>query len=77
LATIVVPAEVRGAYLGLTITVGSLCFVGAAPLAVSSISDLLGGQAMLAEALAIVCSAASALGAVVFAYGIRQCATPS
>jgi MFS family permease len=68
LSIIVIPAELRGLYLGITITAGSLFFVGLAPLAVSALSGTLGGMAMIGKALTLVCAAASLLGAMVFAF---------
>lgn len=71
LSIIVIPGELRGAYLGMTFVVGSLFFVGLAPLMVSGLSGLLGGQRMIGHALAFVCAAASLLGAAVFALSAR------
>lgn len=68
---IVIPGELRGAYLGMTFVVGSVFFVGLAPLAVSALSDVLGGGNMIGEALALMCAAASLLGAAVFALSSR------
>jgi len=71
LSIIVIPGELRGFYLGITFTVGSLFFVGLAPLAVSLLSGFLGGEAMIGRALAIVCASAGLLGAVVFSLSAR------
>lgn len=71
LSIIVIPGELRGVYLGATFTVGSIFFVGLAPIAVSALSGLLGGEPMIGRALAIVCASASLLGAVVFAFSAR------
>jgi MFS family permease len=71
LSIIVIPGELRGFYLGITFTVGSLFFVGLAPLAVSMLSGFLGGEAMIGRALAIVCASAGALGAIVFGLSAR------
>ena len=71
LSIIVIPGELRGLYLGMAFTVGSVFFVGLAPLAVSSLSGLLGGEAMIGKALTIVCAAASLLGATVFALSAK------
>lgn len=68
---IVIPGELRGAYLGMTFVVGSVFFVGLAPLAVSTLSGVLGGGGMVGEALALICAAASLLGAAVFALSSR------
>jgi MFS family permease len=72
LSMIVIPGEVRGLYLGVTITVGALFFIGVAPLLVSSLSGALGGPGMIGLALTIVCGAASLLGAVALIGGRRQ-----
>ena len=66
-----IPGELRGFYLGITFAVGSLTFVGLAPLLVSEISGLLGGEAMIGRALAMVCIAASLIGTTVFASSAR------
>lgn len=71
ISIIVIPGELRGAYLGMTFVVGSLFFVGLAPLMVSSLSGVLGGQQMIGHALAFVCASASLLGATVFALSAR------
>jgi MFS family permease len=68
LGTIVIPGELRGVYLALSVTIGALFFVGVAPLVISSLSDLLGGEAMLGEALAIACAVASLMGALILAF---------
>lgn len=67
LATIAIPGEVRGFYLGITITAGSVFFVGLAPLMISGLSSLLGGEAAIGQSLSIICTAVSLLGAFVFA----------
>jgi MFS family permease len=71
MATIVIPGELRGLYLGLMLTLGSLCFIGIAPLAVSGLSGILGGEAMIPQSLAIVCTGMSLVGAAAFAAGTR------
>jgi MFS family permease len=71
LSIIVIPGELRGLYLGMTFTVGSVFFVGLAPLAVSGLSGALGGEAMIGKALSIVCATASLMGAAVFALSAR------
>ena len=71
LSIVVIPVEIRGFYLGISFTFGSIFFVGVAPLAVSMLSELLGGGVMIGNALAIVCCAASLLGAAVFALSSR------
>ena len=71
LATVVVPSELRGLYLALTVTVGALFFIGVAPLAVSSLAGAFGGSAMIGQALGVVCGVTSLLGASVLAFSRR------
>lgn len=71
LATIVVPGELRGLYIAITVTVGAIFSVGLAPVIVSHLSHSLGGPPMIGKALAIVCVITSAIGAVVFGFGRR------
>ena len=63
LTLIVIPGELRGLNIGISLVVGALFFVGLAPLAVSGLSGALGGEGKVGEALAIVCGTASALTA--------------
>lgn len=65
LTLVVIPAELRGFNFGITLVVGSLFFVGLAPLAVSGLSSILGGEAMIALALTIVCVTMTALNAII------------
>jgi MFS family permease len=78
-STIVIPSELRGLYLALTLTVGSFFSYAVAPLAISILSGALGGPGMIGKALAIVCGGTSILGSVVFAFGKRYfpCETPT
>jgi hypothetical protein len=69
LATIVVPGELRGLFVAVTVTGAALFCIGVAPLLVSGLSGALGGPAKIGEALSIVCGTASLLGAAVFAIG--------
>jgi MFS family permease len=69
LAIVAIPGELRGIYVAITITVGSLVFMGIAPLAVSGLASILGGPDTIGQALAIVCCGTSLLGAVVFTFG--------
>lgn len=71
IATIVIPNEVRGTCLSLTMVVGAFFGMGLAPLLVSSLTGTLGGTQMLGKSLALVCLASSAIGVVVFAFGSR------
>jgi MFS family permease len=70
-ATIVVPGELRGLLIALTITVGATFLIGLAPLAVSGLSGLLGGEVMIGRALAIVCAVSSLGATIVFGFGSR------
>jgi MFS family permease len=67
LTLIVIPGELRALNVGISLIVGSVFFIGLAPLAVSGLSSLLGGESSLPQALAIVCVSASLLNAVVLA----------
>jgi MFS family permease len=71
LSIVIIPVEIRGFYLGISFTFGSIFFVGLAPLAVSMLSGALGGGVMIGNALTIVCCGASLLGAAVFALSSR------
>jgi MFS family permease len=72
LTLIVIPGELRGLNLGISIVVGALFFIGLAPLAISGLSNLLGGEDMIGEALTIVCAVASLMNAVVLAFSGRH-----
>jgi len=63
---VVIPGELRGVYLGITYTAGALFFMGLAPLVVSELSGILGGERMIGPALAMVCATASLAGAAIF-----------
>jgi MFS family permease len=67
----VIPGELRGLNLGVSVVIGSVFYIGLAPLVVSALSTSLGGPASLGEALTVVCVAASALNAVVLAWSAR------
>jgi hypothetical protein len=72
MGTVALPGELRGLYLGLMLTLGALCFIGAAPSIVSMLSTALGGEAKIGVALAAVCAGASVAGAAIFAIGTRR-----
>ncbi|MDB6009723.1 MAG: transporter [Gammaproteobacteria bacterium] len=72
LGTIVIPGELRGVYLAITVTAAATFGMGVAPLAVSSLSDWIGGPPMIGRALSIVCAATSLVSAGVFAWGSRN-----
>jgi hypothetical protein len=69
LATIVVPGDIRGLFVAVTVTGAAIFCVGVAPLVVSALSTALGGPTMLAPAVTIVCLITSIAGAVVFITG--------
>jgi MFS family permease len=72
LSTIVIPNELRGTYLSMTMVVGALFGLALAPLLVSSLSGVLGGPAAVGKALAIVCVISSVLAAAIFVRGSRH-----
>jgi hypothetical protein len=72
LFTIVVPDELRGLCMALLVAINILVAMGASPLAVSLLSDAMGGTAKIGEALMIV-SIATCLGAAfTFASGRKS-----
>jgi MFS family permease len=71
LTLIVIPGELRGLNLGVSVVIGSVFYIGLAPLTVSELSTLLGGPTRLGEALAIVCLAANLFNTIVFASTAR------
>lgn len=72
---VVLPGDLRGLYLGISLTVAALFSMGVAPLVVSTLSGALGGPMMIGKALAIVCAGTSVLGAVVFILASRHFAS--
>lgn len=54
LTLVVIPGELRGLNVGISLVVGSLFFMGLAPLGVSGLSGVLGGEAKIGEALALL-----------------------
>jgi len=72
LVTIVAPNELRGLCMSALAAVSMLFGVAAAPLAVSLLSDALGGMAMIGKALSLICVAASVFAAVAFAFARRH-----
>ena len=76
LGTIVIPGEVRGLYLALTITLAAFFFIGLAPLAVSGLAGELGGPEKINAALAVVCTTTSILGAAIFFFTRRYFPMP-
>jgi MFS family permease len=71
LATVVVPNEVRALYLSLSNGCGAIFGVALAPLAVSLLSEALGGPAQLGAALTLVCIISSACGVACLLFGRR------
>jgi MFS family permease len=67
-----IPSELRATNLGISAVVGSLFFVGLAPLTVSLIAAALGGESEIGYGLAIVCVATSTTNAVLFGYSARR-----
>jgi MFS family permease len=72
LTLIVIPGELRALNVAVSLIVGVIFAIGLAPLAVSGLSGVLGGESPLPPALALVCSSACLLNAVVFAWGARH-----
>jgi MFS family permease len=56
---IVVPNELRGLFVAVSMATSALVGIAAAPILVSGLSTLLGGASMLGTALAIVCTVSS------------------
>jgi predicted MFS family arabinose efflux permease len=77
LTLIVIPGELRALNVGVSLIVGSVFFIALAPLAVSGLSGVLGGEGALPQALAIVCASASLVNAIYFASGARHFPTAS
>lgn len=69
---IVIPSELRGLNLGITIVIGAVFFTGLAPLTISLVSGALGGEHMVGPALALVCGTATVLNAAIFLFGIPK-----
>jgi len=72
LFTIVVPDELRGLCMALLVAINILIAMGASPLAVSLLSDAMGGNAKIGEALMIVSIAACLSAAFTFASGRKS-----
>jgi hypothetical protein len=71
LTLIVIPGQLRALNVGVSLIIGSVFFIGLAPLAVSGLSGVLGGASALPQALAIVCASASLVNTAVLAWGAR------
>jgi predicted MFS family arabinose efflux permease len=72
LTLIVIPGELRALNVAISLIVGSVFFIALAPLAVSGLSGILGGEGALPQALAIVCGVASLVNAIYFASVARH-----
>lgn len=70
--TVFLPNELRGLSIGAFIAIAGLIGYGLAPTAVAGVSGLLGGEAHLAPALAIVGVATSALAFFAFLAAMRR-----
>jgi MFS transporter, Spinster family, sphingosine-1-phosphate transporter len=71
LFTVIVPNELRGVCLSI-LTMINLAFAGAmAPLAVSLLSQGMGGPTMLGKSLAVTCAVAGFASAAIFAFASR------
>ena len=73
--TVLLPNELRGLSIGAFISVAGLVGFGIAPPLVALASDLMGGEQHLAEALALVGVATSALGFLGFWLAMRRAPT--
>jgi hypothetical protein len=71
LLTIMIPSELHGLCLSVTIGANTIFGVALAPIVVSRISAAIGGVTSIGEALALVCVAAGTLSAAMFLYGRR------
>jgi predicted MFS family arabinose efflux permease len=71
LFTVVIPNELRGLCMSMSLAVNVL-FVGLAPLLVSYLSGMTGGPSMIGKALALVCVATNLIAAAAFAFGIQH-----
>lgn len=70
--TVFIPNELRGLCIGAFIAVAGLIGFGLAPWLVTQVSALMGGEAMLAEALALVGITVSALSFFAFLLAMRR-----
>lgn len=74
LITIVVPGEILGLCLSLSVGANTLFSVALAPLGVSALAGAIGGGKMIGDALAAVCVAAGFVSAILFTVGTRHMA---
>jgi MFS family permease len=69
---VLLPNELRGICIGLFIAVGGTIAFGLAPLLITVVSTLLGGEAHLGMALAIVGAVTAALASIAFPWAMRH-----
>lgn len=74
--TVLLPNELRGLCIGAFIAVAGLIGFGLAPWIVTRVSAVMGGETMLAEALAIVGVSVSTLSFLAFIMAMRQVPEP-
>jgi MFS family permease len=74
--TVLLPNELRGLCIGAFIAIAGLIGFGLAPWIVTQVSGLMGGEAMLAEALALVGVVVSALSFFAFLLAMRRAPEP-
>ena len=74
--TVLLPNELRGLCIGAFIAIAGLIGFGLAPWIVTQVSGLMGGEAMLAEALALVGVIVSALSFFAFMLAMRRAPEP-
>lgn len=70
--TVLVPNELRGLCIGAFIAVAGLIGFGLAPTLVVAVSDLMGGERFLAQALALVGAIVSAASVACFYFAMRR-----
>ncbi|PAX07716.1 MFS transporter [Sphingomonas lenta] len=73
--TTLIPNEARGLTVGLFVAVAGLIGFGIAPTLVTAVSELLGGEAHLAPALAIVGTVTGVMAVLAFALAVRNAPT--
>ena len=70
--TVLLPNELRGLSIGVFIAIAGLIGFGIAPLLVTGVSGLMGGESMLDRALAIVGVSVGIVSAIAFAWSMRH-----
>ena len=74
--TVLLPNELRGLCIGAFIAIAGLVGFGLAPWIVTRVSAFMGGESMLAEALALVGVIVSALSFLAFLLAMRRAPEP-